>query len=286
MSPPLPVASRLGVCSWSLRPTSPDDLARKLTATGLRYVQLDLEPLRKGAWDESVVRDRLQGSRVAVLSGMMSMLGEDYSSLDSIRATGGLRPDTTWEANRLAADECAVLAERMGLDLVSFHAGFLPHGTDDPERVTLLDRLRTVIDIFEDRGVHVALETGQESADTLLAVLEELDRPTVGVNFDPANMILYGMGDPVLALDRLSVWVRQIHIKDAQRATQPGQWGSEVPVGTGEVDWSAFFGLVRARDMNVDLVIEREAGEERVADVCTARDLVTRTVGGHLVGPS
>ncbi len=271
-----PSRSRLGVCSWSLQPTSPDDLARKATAAGVLAVQLDLEPLRRGDWDADVTRQRLGGARVAVLSGMMSMAGEDYATLDTIRATGGLRPDATWPDNRAAARECALLARRLDLDLVSFHAGFLPHDAHDPERAVLLDRLREVVDVFADEGVHVALETGQESADTLLAVLDELDRPTAGVNFDPANMILYGMGEPVDALRALAPHVRQIHVKDARRTERPGTWGTEVPAGTGEVDWPSFFGVVRERLPGVDLVIEREAGEQRVEDVRVARDLVQR----------
>ncbi|HIA27537.1 MAG TPA: hypothetical protein EYN79_05370, partial [Planctomycetes bacterium] len=88
-------------------------------------------------------------------------------------------------------------------------------------------------------GVKLALETGQESAATLEGALEALGRSDVGVNFDPANMILYGMGNPVEALVRLAPRVAQIHIKDALASEVAGEWGSEVVVGTGEVDWQA-----------------------------------------------
>jgi len=240
MAPSTPRTSRIGVCSWSLQPVSADDLARKVTATCLTSVQLALAPLRRAEWDAGNTRQRLSGARVSIVSGMMSMPGEDYSTLDSIRATGGLRPDAHWESNRAQAADCARLAAQLELDLVSFHAGFLPHERSDPQREVLIDRLRTVVDLFADEGVHVALETGQETAETLLDVLEELDRPTAGVNFDPANMLLYGMGDPMQALDLLATHVRQIHVKDARSATKPGSWGEEVPVGTGEVNWNAF----------------------------------------------
>jgi L-ribulose-5-phosphate 3-epimerase len=276
MVPPPSRTSRLGVCSWSLQPVSVDDLARKLNATGLGAVQLALAPLCCGDWDADLTRQRLAGGRVRIVSGMMSMAGEDYSTLDSIRSTGGLRPDAQWESNLTAATECARVAAHLELDLVSFHAGFLPHEDADPERLVLLDRLRTVIDLFADEGVHVALETGQETAGTLLGVLDELDRPTAGVNFDPANMILYGMGDPVQALELLAPHVRQIHVKDARSAVQPGSWGEEVRVGTGEVDWDAFFGLVRERLPGVNLIIEREAGTDRISDVISAAEVLRR----------
>ena len=98
--------------------------------------------------------------------------------------------------------------------------------------------------------------------------------PDVGVNFDPANMILYGMGDPVAALDQLSPHVFQLHVKDAFPSSNPEQWGTEEPVGTGAVDWSAFFQVLHDRQINGDLVIEREAGTQRIEDVVRARELI------------
>src|SRR5690606_17069173 len=118
--------------------------------------------------------------------------------------------------------------------------------------------------VYADRGVRVALETGQETADTLAELLDELGDTGVGVNFDPANMILYGMGDPVEALRRLAPWVRQAHIKDAVAAERPGEWGREVVVGEGEVDWAGFCATLRAAGLGVGLAIERETGEPRV----------------------
>jgi sugar phosphate isomerase/epimerase len=93
-------------------------------------------------------------------------------------------------------------------------------------------------------------------------------------------MILYGMGEPVDALRRLAARVRQIHIKDADPAVNPGEWGTEVPAGTGRVNWPEFFRLAGSACPGVDLVIEREAGEDRVADIRTARALIER----HMVG--
>ena len=108
-------------------------------------------------------------------------------------------------------------------------------------------------------------------------MLAELDRPDhAGVNFDPANMILYGMGDPVEALRALLPHVLQVHVKDATPTAEPGTWGAEVPAGTGAVDWPAFFAVLSGAGRPIDLMIEREAGGTRVADIATARELVQR----------
>jgi L-ribulose-5-phosphate 3-epimerase len=164
----------------------------------------------------------------------------------------------------------------MHLDLVTFHAGFIPEPPDDPQRSTMIDRIRQVVDAFTAEGIRIGLETGQETADTLLAALAEIDRPTLGVNFDPANMILYGKGDPIEALRKLAPHVFQLHIKDALPTDTPGTWGTEVPVGKGAVDWNAFFSVAATIDPPVNCIIEREAGEDRLDDIRAARDLIKR----------
>lgn len=269
---------RVGVCSWSLRPSGPGSLADHLRACGLDAVQLALEPLRDKSWPEAETRDRLAEAGVTILSGMMSTVGEDYSTLETIRETGGLRPDRHWPANLRAARENAALANRLGLRLVTLHAGFLPHAPGDPERAVLVDRLREVAAVFADHGVALALETGQESAHTLTGILDELG-PETGVNFDPANMILYGTGDPLAALRSLAPRVRQVHVKDAVPSSAPGRWGAETPAGRGAVDWPGFFAIISQRLPAVDLVIEREAGDSRVEDVRAARSLIRDHLG-------
>src|SRR5438270_668152 len=99
-------------------------------------------------------------------------------------------------------------------------------------------------------------------------------RPNLGVTFDPANMILYDKGDPVEALRTLGPWIRQVHIKDARRTKVPGTWGQEVPVGAGEVDWPACFAALDKLKFAGDLVIEREAGSQRVPDIRQAREVL------------
>ncbi|MEW6747209.1 MAG: TIM barrel protein [Planctomycetota bacterium] len=186
---------RIGVCSWSLQPCDPHDLVDKIRATGLHLVQLALEPLRSTAWSGVETLEALEHAGVTAASAMMEMRGEDYSTLESIKLTGGVRPDAHWEWNFAAARQNTVIVRRLGVGLVTLHAGFLPHEREDPLRSTMIKRLQALVDIFARHDVKVALETGRESAKTLLDVLAELERPEVGVNFDPANMILYGTGE-------------------------------------------------------------------------------------------
>ena len=274
-----PLTDRLAVCSWSLHPSSPQELADKLQTIGIRRVQLALDPLRlqPHVWDQAAAIFRQH--HITIVSGMFGCVGEDYATLESIRQTGGLAPDHTWEANWKNMQASAALAQRLGLKLVTFHAGFLPHEETDPAFAKLLRRLHEAAEIFRAPGIQLGLETGQETAADLVRLLRKLDCSNVGVNFDPANMILYDKGDPIASLRALGPWLRQVHIKDARRTKTPGTWGEEVPAGSGEVNWPAFFATLRDLGFAGDLVIEREAGDQRIADIGAARAMVERWEG-------
>jgi sugar phosphate isomerase/epimerase len=140
----------------------------------------------------------------------------------------------------------------------------------------MLQRLGEAADIFAAEKLLLCLETGQETAVDLVTVLKQLNRSNVGVNFDPANMILYAKGNPIEALRILGPWIRQVHIKDATLTKTPGTWGVEVPAGEGEVDWKTFFAALKELRFTGNFVIEREAGTQRVIDIRRAREVVER----------
>lgn len=265
----------IAACSWSFRADAPHTLAARVRDAGVTAVQLHLNPVIDQAARRAAA-SALAAEGISIVSGMMTTPEEDYTTIESIRRTGGLRPTEHWP--RIVADAARIAdsAAELGLDLVTLHAGFVPDDPADPERAVFHQRLATIADTFASRDINLGLETGQESAETLDAVLAELDRPSLGVNFDPANMILYGSGDPIAALERLAPRVVQLHVKDARPPETPGAWGAEVPVGSGAVDWPRFFGLVADRCPHADLVIEREAGDSRVADIAHAAEFVRR----------
>ena len=268
---------RLAVCSWSLSRENLPALIERTQRCGVTAVQLALDPVRE-SWGVMETAAALSEAGIEICSGMMEMAGEDYSTLESIRQTGGVRLDEHWQQNLAAARANAAIAKELGIQLVTFHAGFIPHDAEDPLRARMLERLREICDVFLEHSIEVAFETGQETAETLLDALRELDRGGVGVNFDPANMILYGMGDPIDAVRRLASRIRQVHIKDAEPAKVEGEWGTEVVAGHGSVDWDRFLGIISALDPGVDLVVEREAGDERVLDVRTGVAMVRQTL--------
>lgn len=263
-------AEQIGVCSWSLQATGPENLAEKVNALGLKKVQLGLTPHRDdpGAWDG--VQEILAASGIEIVSGMYSTVGEDYTTPATIRKTGGVVPDEHWEENLHLARITAALAGQMGLKAANAHAGFLPHDPADPDFDKLCGRVLILAEVFAEQGVTLLMETGQETAETLLAFLGEMKArgaENIAVNFDPANMILYDMDDPIEALRALAPHVKQVHVKDAKRTKVKGDWGEEVIVGTGEVDWNAFVRILAEADFEGGYIFEREAGDNRVGDI-------------------
>lgn len=274
MSKSIPISDRLGVCSWSLRPKNTDDLIEKVSQTGLNAIQLALDPIRSEPKIWGDVAETVAATGMRLISGMIRTIGEDYTSLESIRRTGGVVPDETWDQNWINIQENAKLAKDLQLPLVTFHAGFLPEDQTDPKYPVLLDRLRKIADLLGEYEIDLGFETGQETAETLEAFLDELDRTNVGVNFDPANMLINGMGDPIEALNLLLPRLQQVHIKDGSRPKQVGTKGKEEVVGTGEVDWKMFLITLRKGGYTGDLVIEREQGDERISEIRQAAALI------------
>jgi sugar phosphate isomerase/epimerase len=268
--------SRIAVASWSLQARDAQDLAAQVRACGLDAVQLALDPVRTRNMPIDALRAGLEQQGIGIVSGMMAMHDEDYTTLASIRRTGGIVSDATWPRNLAAARANAVTARELALTLVTFHAGIVPHPHAETLRRPFLQRLRTLRDTFAAEGIRIALETGQEDAAALQALLADL--PEVGINFDPANLVLYDSGDPAEALAALLPRVAQLHVKDAVRTETPGTWGREVPVGEGDVAWPVLLPILQGAHHQIDLVIEREAGEARVADVQRAL-AVLRTHG-------
>lgn len=274
------IADRIGVCSWSLQPDGPEELVRDLTTLGLKKLQLALDPIREDAAKWAPLKTMLDEASIELASAQFGAIGEDYTTPQTIRQTGGFVPTDHWDDNLRHVHANVAIAQSLGIHTITTHAGFIPQDASDPMFDVLVDRIRTIADLIGGAlSGDLLLETGQETSATLSGFLRAVDRKNLGVNFDPANMLLYDMGDPMEAVKQLLPYVRQVHIKDATPPAVSGAWGEEVPVGSGEVDWKAFLDTVGSAGYQGDWIIEREAGVRRVADIAVARDLLLAKLG-------
>ena len=272
---PYVTAENLGVCSWSFQKPL-DAVAAEMKKLGLKRIHLALQPFleggsRHGAAEGAAALDRVK-ARLASGEWKLSatMIGfpqEDYSTLDTIKKTGGVVPDDAWEANKKIVVAGAKLSAELKSPVLTLHAGFL----DESDPVALkkyTDRVKFIVDTCGEAGVPVAFETGQETAADLAKFMPTV--PGAGVNFDPANMILYAKGNPVEAVRTLAPWIRHVHLKDAVLTKKPGTWGTEVPWGDGEVDAPRFLAELKAAGYKGNFAIEREGGNDRTGDIALA----------------
>ena len=263
--PPLAI----GVCSWSLQVKSIPELKRLMDQLGLSVVQVACGDPHHAAWDEADGMPKAAKAAGFQMTGtMLGFPGEDYTTPQTIQKSGGFGDPAT-RPERLERFKWALeRTKELGLADMMLHAGFIPDpGT--PDRKPFLDTLAKVSDLAKGKGVTIAFETGQETADLLRRTLDELKCPNLKVNFDPANMLLYDKGDPLRAVEILGPDIRSVHVKDANRPKVKGTWGEEVALGKGQVNIREFVKTLQKVGYRGPLCIEREVGDQaaRIADI-------------------
>jgi sugar phosphate isomerase/epimerase len=259
----------IGVCSWSLQVTSVPELGKLMRDVGAAMVQVALGDPNHANWKEGrdIVR-ALKESHLEMTAAMIGYPGEDYATPQSIQRTGGFGwPERRQERLEIFKRACDMTKE-LGLEILASHAGFIPP-PEDPNRTSFLDCLGEAAEYAGKQGVLFAMETGQETAELLRRTLDEMALDSLKVNFDPANMILYDMGDPIEAVKILGPDIVHVHVKDAKPPPRPGVWGEEVPLGEGSVGMAAFLEVLAFIEYEGPLVVEREVGDQkgRVEDI-------------------
>ncbi|MGA2621857.1 MAG: sugar phosphate isomerase/epimerase family protein [Thermoguttaceae bacterium] len=201
------------------------------------------------------------GIRISVVFGGFE--GESYADIPTCQRTVGLVPPATRAARLQEMKEIADFARLLGVDAVGLHVGFVPHDPAEPLYQQCLAVTRQLCDHCRLQGQRLHLETGQETADSLVAFLSRAGCDNLFVNFDPANMIMYGSGDPIAALQKVGRYVRSVHCKDATWSDRPGEtWGAEVPLGQGAVGMENFLRTLKEIGYEGPLTIEREIPQD------------------------
>jgi sugar phosphate isomerase/epimerase len=201
------------------------------------------------------------GIRITVVFGGFE--GESYADIPTVARTVGLVPPATRAARLAEMKEISDFARLLGVAAVGLHVGFVPHDPADPLHRDVVAVTRELCDHCRANEQNLHLETGQETADVLIDFLGEVGRDNLFVNFDPANMILYGCGEPIEALRKVGRWVRSVHCKDAKWSARPGvDWGAETPLGEGEVGMENFLRTLDDLGYAGPLTIEREIPQE------------------------
>jgi sugar phosphate isomerase/epimerase len=271
----------VGLMFWAGK--DPVQTLRGVKALGVRCGQMgipgDMELKEAvGPW-----REALRQEAFTLVTVFAAYQGENYADVPTVQRTVGFIPQAT-RAERVARTlVISDFAAALGVPSIACHIGFVPEDSADPDYAAVRDIVRKAADHAAGNDQTFALETGQEPAEVLLRFLEDVDRPNLRINFDPANMILYGTGDPIEALGVLAPYVVSVHCKDGDWPPQgvAGALGTERPLGQGAVGMPRFVSKLKEIGYQAPLNIEREIedAEQRARDIRAAVELLTRLAG-------
>jgi len=256
----------------------PRESLRKAKEIGVDNVQMGVPPDKylEGEGLEEL-RSTLKEFGIKVTTVFCGFEGESYADIPTVRRTVGFVPRETRDERIKKAMKISDFAKEIGCDRIAAHIGFIPEDPSDPLYGEVVEAVREVARYCKGNGQLFCLETGQETAKTLLRFIKDVGMDNIRVNFDPANMILYGSGDPIEALELLKDYVVGVHCKDGKWPTEKDKLGHEVPLGEGDVGIERFIEKLKEIGYTGPLTIEREiTGEEQKRDMLKAKALLER----------
>lgn len=183
-------------------------------------------------------------------------------------STLGLVPEEFRAVRVKALKKWADFAEAIGTKAIITHCGFIPENPNDPQFAGVVKAIRDVASYCKKKKLEFWFETGQETPVTLLRTIERVGTGNMGINLDPANLILYGKGNPIDSLEVFGKYVKNVHVKDGFYPTTGDNLGTEAKVGQGKVKFPEFMKKLIEIGFKGELIIEREiSGDQQIKDI-------------------
>jgi sugar phosphate isomerase/epimerase len=255
----------VGLFFWA----EPDPVATlaNVKSTGVRIGQLAVDgTVKLGLETAAAWRDAIAAAGMTIVTVFAAYAGEDYADIPTVMRTVGFIPAATRATREARTREVIDFAAALGVKSFGCHIGYVPEDHKHPDYIAVRDLVRRIADYAASHGMTFCLETGQEPAPLLLGFFEDVGRANLRINFDPANMILYGSGEPIPAFALLAKHVASVHAKDGDWPAEdkPGALGTERALGQGAVDIPKFLLALKANGYTGTLHVESGVhGEEQ-----------------------
>ena len=228
----------------------------------------------------SRLRQALEKHQIEATSLVVGGPGKEVWDFYQGPLTIGLVPRETRAARIAHIKKASDFAKQCGVPAVQTHCGFIPENPNDPVYKETVAAMREVAAYCKNNGQNFRYETGQETPITLVRAIQDVGLDNQGVNFDLANLILYGKSNPVDAIELLGPYVQGIHAKDGLFPTNPKELGKEVPIGKGKVDFPRIIERLKQLNYRGAVTIEREiSGPQQLADVRDAKAYLEKLIG-------
>jgi sugar phosphate isomerase/epimerase len=271
----------IGVMFWAGR--DPVETLRELKTLGVRCGQIGIPGDFALGGAAANWKAALEAEDFTVVTAFCAYTGESYADIPTVQRTVGFIPRQTRDEREKRTYAVSDFAREVGIPSIATHIGFVPEDSSEDDYLAVRGLVRRVCDYAGKNKQTFALETGQESAETLLEFFIDVNRNNLGINFDPANMILYGSGDPIDALGTLAMHVVSVHCKDGDWPPKgvPGALGEEKPLGQGSVGMERFIGKLKSMNFKGPLNIEREVPDQaqRLRDIAMGVKLLEKLRG-------
>ena len=264
----------IGVMFWVDK--QPEVTLWELKALGVRCGQLGVAGQVDLDRENTAWKAVLNAEQFVLTTLFCGYNGESYEDYPTIERTVGFVPSATRKERLARTLAVSNFAADLGVPAIACHLGFIPDDPKNPNYAALCEIVGKVCYHAATHGQIFALETGQERADVLLRFIKDCSRSNLKVNFDPANMVLYGTQNPIVALRAVAPLVVSVHCKDGNWPAAPGTLGSEAPLGEGSVDIRQLVSTLREVGYRGALHIERETPDpvQRLRDIRMAVGLL------------
>jgi L-ribulose-5-phosphate 3-epimerase len=256
----------------------PDAAMAKLKNLGIPTCQVYLnnfDPAFAGK-----LRRSLDNANIEATSLVVGGPGKESWDFYDGPLTIGLIPRETRAARIAHIKAAADFAVRCDIPAVQTHVGFIPENPNDPVYKEAIAAMREVAEYCARYRQNFRYETGQETPITLVRAMRDVGLDNQGVNFDLANLIMYGKANPVDAIEVLTPYIQGIHAKDGLSPTSPRELGAEVPIGKGKVDFPRIIQRLKEIHYQGAVTIEREiSGAQQLEDVRSSADYLRHLIG-------
>ena len=266
--------SRLGIIVGASQ--NLDEIFQKVKMFGFPLCQMGFLAEDMNMFDPVKIKEKAEQYNVKIFSVFLLFRGQIFNLKDGPSTMGFVAPDFRKQRLKLSL-EFSDFVRELGTQYIVSHVGFIPDDETDPIYTSFIPVMREFIEKCQKNSQIFCFETGQELPSTLKRTIMDINLPNIGINLDPANLILYGKANPIDAVEIFGQYVKSIHGKDGLWPNRDEFLGKEVPVGKGMVNFPLLMRRLKNKGFTGPVIIEREiSGERQIQDIRKAIDFFSK----------
>jgi len=246
----------------------------KIASLGIPTCQIVCDAENIDKLNLSLIKKYAEEFKIEISAIFMGFQGQIYNLKDGPKTIGLVAPKYRKERLKLAK-EFSNKVKDIGINFICSHIGFIPDDEEDPVYKSFIPVMKELVEHFQKNNQIFTFETGQELPSTLKRTILDIGMENVGINLDPANLILYGKANPLDAVEIFGQYVKGMHAKDGLWPNRDEFLGKETPLGEGMVNFPVLLRRLKKLGYQEPVTIEREiSGPQQIEDIKKAIKLL------------